>query len=370
MSSELEWIVQRDRFAQIAPAWEALARAEPDPFMRHPWLDAWWSAHPDRDARVAVVWDGEQLVAGLPLMLSADEAESFGEALLVPFRPLARDDDALVRLTRALDALPVATVTLHSAVRGDPRTEALVRGMRRRRPIVTRSHPNRFLAVETTGSWEDYRTAMKSRWGSVERKGRKLVRDHGARVQIIKPPADLAAQLDEGFALEAQGWKGAAGTAVDRDPVYAVFLRAAARGFDAAGELRCSEIRVDGRLVAWDVAILSCRRLYSLKTTYAEDLAALSPGLVLRRAIVERCFALGLDGHEFGGRDMGWKRRFATSARPSNSLRGDRVRPKPLARLAYQQLARPFVDPLRARGRGSPDERWPPPPPRAALDER
>jgi CelD/BcsL family acetyltransferase involved in cellulose biosynthesis len=370
VGSKLEWIVQRDRFAQIAPAWEALARTEPDPFMRHPWLDAWWSAHPHADARVAVVWDGDQLVAGLPLMVRGEEAESFGEALLVPFRPLARDQQALMQLVRSVDALPAATVTLHSAVRGDPRTEALMRGLRASRPIVTRSHPNRFLAVETRGSWDDYRRAMRSRWGSVERKGRKLIRDHDAQLRIVEPPADLAAQLDEGFALEAQGWKGAAGTAVDRDPIYAVFLRAAARGLDAAGELRCSEIRVDGRLVAWDVAILSCRRLYSLKTTYAEDFAALSPGLVLRRAIVERCFALGLDGHEFGGRDMGWKRRFATSARASNSLRVDRVRPKPLARLAYQRLARPFVDPLRARRSANADERWPPPPLRAALDER
>jgi len=365
VGSQLEWIVRRDRFGQVAAAWEALARTEPDPFMRHAWLDAWWAAHPNADARVAVVWDGGELVAGLPLMLRDDEAQSFGEALLVPFRPLARDRVALTALTRAVVALPVATVTLHSAVRGDPRAEGLVRGLRGSRPIVTRSHPNRFLAVETRGSWDDYRRAMRSRWGSVERKGRKLARDHGARLGIVEPPTNLAAQLDEGFALEARGWKGEAGTAVDRDSVYAVFLRAAARGFDAAGELRCSEIRVDGRLVAWDVAILSCRRLYSLKTTYDEDFATLSPGLVLRRAIVERCFALGLDGHEFGGRDMGWKRRFATSARASNSLRGDRVRPKPLARLAYQRLARPFVDPLRARGRVSPDERWPPPPPRA-----
>jgi CelD/BcsL family acetyltransferase involved in cellulose biosynthesis len=129
--------------------------------------------------------------------------------------------------------------------------------------------------------------------------------------------------------------------------------------------VRCSEIRVGERLVAWDVALLARGRLYSLKTTYAEDLATLSPGLVLRRAIVERCFALGLDGHELIGHDMGWKRRFATSARASNSLRVDRVRPRPLARLAYQRLARPLVDPLRARGRRNEGERWPPPPLRA-----
>jgi CelD/BcsL family acetyltransferase involved in cellulose biosynthesis len=365
VASEVEWIVERARFAQVAAAWEALARTEPDPFMRHPWIDGWWAAHPHADARVAVVWDGDVLTAGLPLMLRADEAESFGDPLLVPFRPLARDDHALARLVRAVRALPVATVTLHSAVAGEPRTEALMRGLRDGRPVVTRSHPNRFLAVDTRGTWDDYRAARKSRWGSVERKGRKLARDYGARLRAIEPPEDLAVQLDEGFALEAQGWKGSAGTAVDLDAIYAVFLRAAARGFEASGEMRCSEIRIDGRLVAWDVGILACGRLYSLKTTYAEDLGTLSPGLVLRRAIVQRCFELGLDGNELGGRDMGWKRRFATSARPSNSLRVDRVRPKPVARLAYQRLARPLVDPLRARSRANGDERWPPPPLRA-----
>lgn len=362
MDSEVEWIVERQRFQQVAEAWDALARLEPDPFMDHVWLDGWWLANSGADARVAVVWDRGELTAGLPLMLTADEAESFGDVLLAPFRPLARDGAALARLVQAVRALPVATVTLHSALAGDAPTEALMRGLRRGRPIVTRSHPNRFLSIETDRTWEAYRAEMKTRWGSVERKARKLARDHDARLRVVEPPDDLAARLDEGFALEARGWKGAAGTAVDLDPVYAVFLRAAAQGYHRAGALRCSEIRIDGRLVAWDLAVLSRNRLYSLKTTYAEDLGRLSPGLVLRRAIVERCFELGLDGHELNGRDMAWKRRFATSARASNSVRVDRVRAWPLVRLAYQRLARPFVDPVRARGRGNAGEPHPPPP--------
>ena len=362
MDSDVEWVVERERFGQIAAAWDELARLEPDPFMDHAWLDGWWVANPGADARVAVVWEDGELAGGLPLMLRAEGAESFGEALLAPFRPLARDDAALARLVQAVRGLPVATVTLHSALTGDARTEALMRGLRRGRPIVTRSHPNRFLSIETRGTWQDYRAAMRPRWGSVERKARKLAREHDARLRIVEPPDDLDARLDEGFALEAQGWKGAEGTAVDLDPVFAVFLRAAARGYHRAGELRCSEIRVDGRLIAWDLAVLARNRLYSLKTTYAEDFRQLSPGLVLRRAIIERCFELRLDGHELNGRDMGWKRRFATSARATNSLRVDRVRAWPLVRLAYQRLARPFVDPLRARRRRNAGEPHPPPP--------
>jgi hypothetical protein len=181
VSSEVEWIVERERFQQLAPAWDALAQDEPDPFLCHAWFDGWWAAHPARDARVASVWRAGELVAGLPLMLGPQGAEGFGEPLLAPFRPLARDEQALAELARAIRRLPVATVTLHSALAGDPRTEALMRALRRTRPIVTRSHPDRFLSVETTGSWDDYRAAMKSRWGSVERKGRKLARDHDAR---------------------------------------------------------------------------------------------------------------------------------------------------------------------------------------------
>jgi CelD/BcsL family acetyltransferase involved in cellulose biosynthesis len=365
----VEWIVERERFEALAADWDALAREEPDPFLRHGWFAAWWDAHPGDDARVAVVWRDGELVAGLPLMVRGRVAEGFGEPLLVPFRPLACDDDALARLVAAVRALPVATVELHSALVGDERAEGLARGLRRGRPVLTRSHPDRFLSVETDGGWDAYRAATKSRWGSVERKRRKLAREHDARPVVLEPPLDVAALLDEGFALEARGWKGRAGSAVDDDAANAVFLRVAAHAYARSGELRCSEIRVGDRLVAWDLAVLACGRVWSLKTTYAEDLGTLSPGLVLRHAIVERCFALALDGHELLGHDMSWKRRFATSGRASNTLRVERAHPRPLARLAYQQLLRPLVARVHTqpRARANAAERWPPPPMRAPF---
>jgi len=361
MGVDIEWIEDRERFAAIADAWDDAARQDPDPFLRHAWVASWWDAYAAaRDVRIAVVWDGEQLVAALPLVLDDDRAVSFSFQEMAPWRPLARAAAGVATVVGAALALPAAEVTMHSALVDDPHVALMARQAVHKLRPVRRTDPNRFLAVETTGRWEDYRARMKSRWGSIERKTRKMARDHDAQLRYVEPPDDLEATLEAGYALEAKGWKGRAGSAMLDQPEQAEFVRLLARAFAESGDVRVSEIVLDGTLVAWDLAILHRGRLHSLKTAYDEEASTLSPGLVLRRAIVERCFDLGLEGHELLGPDMEWKRRFATSARMSGSLHLERPRPKPLARLVYQRV-KPILSRGASDGRGPP-ERWPPPP--------
>lgn len=365
---EVRWITERDSFSALMKSWDRLAALEPDPFMRHAWFQAWWDgfASDAGDVRVCGVWDGEELVAAMPLQVRHDRAEALADEHMVPFTPLVRDEHAFAALVDAVLASPAGEIILRSVLLADWRTAGLRLAARRAKRLVLCEAPGRFPGIDTTGDYAAYRQRMKSRWGSIERKGRKLRRDHGAVARLVESPRDLDAEVKAGLALEAHGWKGRAGSAMAQRRGGADFMHTVARGFAATGQIRISQLEIDGELVAWDIALLDRDRLHSMVTTYDERYSRLSPGLVLRLEMIERCFEMGLDGHELGGSDLEWKRRFATSARENGTLRIYRLRPRPLARYAYRRWVRPLLKRLRdvalKRGAASAHAQWPPTP--------
>ncbi len=140
-------------------------------------------------------------------------------------------------------------------------------------------------------------------------------RDHTAEFAIVVAPRNLEAELEDGLAVEASGWKGENGTAILSDPQTAAFYRAIAAAFEARDELRLSRIALDGETIAFDIAILHDGRLHSLKVGYDEDRKSLAPALVMRLSMIERCFELGLKTHELLGDDAPWKAQFSSGAR-------------------------------------------------------
>jgi CelD/BcsL family acetyltransferase involved in cellulose biosynthesis len=340
----IEWVTGPDAFRALAPQWDALARTGPDPFHSHAWFDAWWRAFAgwsDEMLRVCTVWEDDQLVAGLPAVFAGGVLAALSNVESPVFRPLHRDAAALATVLDAALAEMPAEMTLASLPLDEPAGELLRTQARGARRLMLTGPPSRSPIVDLDGTWEDYRSRMKSKWGSVERKGRKMQREHEAELRMVEAPHDLEAQLRRGLELERSGWKGRGGTAILDRPQHTAFYHEIARHHAARDELRLSEITLDGELVAFDLAILSGGRLYSLKTAYSEAHAGLSPGLVLRRALIERCFALGLDAHELLGHDLPWKYRFATSFRPIANAYVARVRPATLARYTYRRGVRP-----------------------------
>jgi hypothetical protein len=269
------------------------------------------------------------------------------------FRPLARDDAARGALVAAVlaEGVPVELVglPLDEAV-----PTALVKGVEAGGARVLSETDYVSPIASTTGSFEDYRSALKSGWTETERRGRKMAREHQVEQRLVEPPADLEAELEEGLALEASGWKGREGTAILADQTTAGFYRDIARTFHERGELRFSALRVDGRLVGFDLALLHRNRYYLLKTAFDEDMRKLGPGLVLRRAVVERCFEIGLDAHEFLGPDMEWKRLFSTGDRPHARVRAYPPGLGGTARYAYRAQLRPRLKAAYRRLRPAP----------------
>lgn len=339
----LDCVTTLEELDALKADWNDLAQVDPTPFGCHAWYANWWRSFGGRwRLSIPVLWRGSQLAAAFPLCERHGRVRSMTNDHTPVFRPLARDGAALRAVVGAamgragalsLSALPVGEPVVVEMIE-------LVRGARR---LCLLERGEVSPVVDTRGDFESYRRRMRSKWGSIERKQRKMQREHRAVFTLLKAPSDVELELRRGFAVEASGWKGERGTAITSSAATQAFYRALALDFHAAGQLRLSTIVLDGAVVAFDLAVLHRRRLYVMKTGFDESFAQLSPGMVLRRAVIERCFEDGVEAHDFAGPDAPWKQRFSTGLRENVSFNSYRRAPAPSAEYAYRRFLRPAL---------------------------
>lgn len=310
---QTEWVTSRARLDEVAARWDEL----PGPFARHGWTTAWLDAFgAGAPLHTCLLWEGEELVAALPALGTRRHTTAMVNYHSPFFTPPARDAPARDALARALREAGLDRVTV-AALPGDA-AAALAAPWGRTR-VAGEYPPN--LVVEMQGSFEEYRERTRPSWMKrLARYRRQMERRHELTLEVGAAPGDLDGALSACFAVEASGWKGRGGTAIAQDPATERFYRRVAHLHRDAGELRLSRLSLDGRLVAFDLALEADRRYYSLKTGYDEAHRKTVPGLVLRLAIVEHCFEGGLDAHELLGAPMDWKESFATARRPLHTL--------------------------------------------------
>lgn len=345
------WIDGREEFDDLAPEWATVLPADARPFDLHCWYAAWWDAFGgDCEPAVCTLREDGRLVGVAPLVR---EGRGFGALANVHssvFRPLARDGEAMEQLLGAVLGERPSRLRMPALPERDPcvgqlREAAAAAGMRLALEPAAVSP-----IVETDGDFHAWRKESKGHWGApLERFRRKMGRDHDAAFSIVEEPEDLAAELEDGFRVEASGWKGEAGTAILSQPQTLAFYTAIATAFHQRGELRLSRIVLDGETAAFDLCLLYAGRLYLLKTGFDERFRRLAPGLVMRLSIVERCFELGLEAHELLGDDSEWKRKFATTERRHVGALGYRRGPSGAARFLYREKGRPALKGLYRR---------------------
>jgi CelD/BcsL family acetyltransferase involved in cellulose biosynthesis len=350
-----DWIAGRQEFEELAPEWASVLPPDARPFDLHCWYAAWWDAFGgDCEPAVCALRAEGELVAVAPLVR---EGRGFGALANVHssvFRPLARDAQAMAELLRVVTDERPARLRLPALPERDPSLEQLREASAAAGMRLTVEPAAVSPIVETSGDFDAWREQSKSRWGApLERFRRKMGRDHDAVFSIVEEPADLTGELEDGFRVEASGWKGEAGTAILSQPQTRAFYTSIAAAFHERGELRLSRIVLDGETAAFDLCLLHGGRLYLLKTGFDERFRKLAPGLVMRLSIVERCFELGLDAHELLGDDSEWKRKFATTERRHVNALGFGRGPRATAAYLYRERARPVLKDLYHRLRRS-----------------
>lgn len=337
-----EWIDDAARFSELAPEWDALLPPDSRPFDLHCWYLAWFEAFANgQQLAVCTVREGDALAGAFPLLRGKRGLEASANVHSGAFRPLAASREAMDALIGATMG-ETARLTLVELQEGDWCVDALVGGARRAGMVPLLEPGATSPIVDTDGDVEAWFKQGNSKWKKGLRSSRrKMGKKHEAEFDLVRSPHNLEAELEEGFAVEASGWKGEAGTAIVSRPDTEAFYRAIAAAFHQRDELRLSRIVLDGEAVAFNYCLEHRGRLYGLKAGFDERFRKLSPGLVLQLSIVEQCFASDVKAFELFGGHADWKARLATSQRSHATLHAYRRNAAGLAGYAYRAALRP-----------------------------
>ncbi len=294
----------------LAPEWTAVAARERwSAFARPAWTVSFWEAFGDAGPPVEahVLRRDGALAAVVPIRRAGRLARTWRalENEHTPYLGVALaggDPEAATRvLVYLLDE--VDCLTLRRLPLGGPACRAFEEAARALEMPVAR-HP-----YEGSGDcWIDlartpaaFEAALPK---GLRRDTRKLRKLEGlgrvALDQVTSGPA-LAGALAECLALEQAGWKGRAGTAIVSQRTTERFYRQLAARASRAGELALDLLRLDGRIVAFNLTLRAGGQIDDLKTGYDEALAAYSPGtILLSLAIGRECARGGFDRYHLG----------------------------------------------------------------------
>lgn len=156
--------------------------------------------------------------------------------------------------------------------------------------------------LDLSGSWDQCQRQLSSGLRKHIRKALRLLESQGSltlSVQTSSPHLDEI--MTECLDLEKAGWKGRNETAISCSSATERFYRGLARRAGEAGLLALYTLRLDGRLIAFELNVRSGKRMDSEKIAYDETLSRESPGNVIAYMIAERECSQGVcAGYHWG----------------------------------------------------------------------
>lgn len=288
--------VSRDRLGRLVDipvdAWRALeARAvEPNGYYLADWeLAVNASANGLTDASALTAWAGDSLIGllpvislrrahrlPLPVLVNADGYGTLSTPLLD--RNSARDAaSALFAQARQSGARAIVlhNVSLDgSAIKGVLDAGGI-------QPRIISSHVR--AGLDATRDAEDVlRDGLGPKKLKELRRQRNRLAEHGeVTFHVARTPDDVAAALDTFLTLEASGWKGSRGTALQQRAGDEAFIRRATSDLAARGQCEIVTLKAGDAAVASGVMIRHLDRAYYFKIGIDERFAKYSPGVQL-----------------------------------------------------------------------------------------
>jgi CelD/BcsL family acetyltransferase involved in cellulose biosynthesis len=291
--SALTVSVVRDRagLEAIVPAWQKLAAhaCEANPFYEPWFLLPALAAQGEASLECVLMWDGSQLVGlfpferqrrykGMPIATLA----SWRHSAHLLCTPLLRAD-AAAQCLRALLAWRGADASAiewrYVPARGSFAT-ALASALRTSRAAFVTTEFSRPL-LRKAPTAEAYLAQLSPRLRKdLERKERRLRERPGYREIVRRPGEDFSTDIEQFIALEASGWKAAAGGAFACSQSGLRFGREVLGEAARRGRLHMVGIDCDARAIARRFTLLAGEGGYAFKTAYDERYAAYSPGVL------------------------------------------------------------------------------------------
>jgi CelD/BcsL family acetyltransferase involved in cellulose biosynthesis len=294
--------------ADIAGPWRRLAQhaAEPNVFYTP---DFALGAAPalGRDVEAVLVWSAEGQLLGLLPFRRSSRRYGMKLPLLVgwthPFAPLGTplvDRDATAEVAAAFfghiggDAALPKLLLLPLLPDAGTVARALRTASEKRGGAQAEFGAHRRAALDlAAGRPRDLDEVIGAKRMREARRLRRRLGEAG-RVEfaVACSASDVAQALQRFLALESQGWKGAAGTALVQSAAHRGFAEIALDALARRGEATIAELRLDERVVASTIMLRSGDRAWSWKIAYDEGMARFSPGL---QAMTEVTAALVAD---------------------------------------------------------------------------
>jgi len=281
----------------IAAEWRALAQraAEPNAFYEPAFALA---AAPvlGADAGAVLVWSAaprrliglfpcriEQRRYGLRLPLLAGWTHPYGPL----GTPLVDRDAADAAVAAFLDHIAedarLPKLLLMSYLVDDgPVWAAFARAIAQRGARAARfgAHRRALLAPRERAGYLDASLGHKKR-KELRRQRRRLDETGGVAFTLAAEPDEVGRAMEDFIALEAQGWKGAAGTAAGQTAAVRTFMSEAVANLARDGQARVARLMHGGCAIAAGVLLRSGDGAWFWKIAYDEGAARASPGVQL-----------------------------------------------------------------------------------------
>lgn len=328
-------VQQVDSLESIAAQWEELAdRVAAPPWLRPGWIDAWVAAFAG-GAPLEIFADqrGGRLTGVLPLLRRRGGLASPTNWHTPEFGLLAEDISAERTLAEAVFAGRPRSVRL-GWVADDglaaARSTAKGNGYRvLERPLMR----SPYLPLD------EGEPAAPPRVSTARRHRRQLEREGELRF-AVETRTD---HLEDGFRIEGSGWKAEHGSAILSRPETRRFYEAVARWAAARGTLRLFFLRLDGRPIAFVLAVEEAGRLYYVKGGFDVELRRFGPGVLMTHELVGYAREQGLRGVDFLGGDDRWKLEWTPHVRERLLFQAFSPSPAGLAEWAVQAYGRPVA---------------------------
>jgi len=148
----------------------------------------------------------------------------------------------------------------------------------------------RYLRVD--GNQEQYQSSLSKNFRSNQRKAANKLRQlKGVETAFVTGRDASSAQLPDFIPVEASGWKGRSGTAIQKSSDLTKFYTTLTARLADAGWLEWHFLRAEGRVMAANLAIHFNRSIIVWKLGYDENNRRYSPGGMLFQFLLDRAFA-------------------------------------------------------------------------------
>jgi CelD/BcsL family acetyltransferase involved in cellulose biosynthesis len=135
----------------------------------------------------------------------------------------------------------------------------------------------------------------------LRRFARLLEAETGSKPQLVRETQANPSLLGQFYELEAAGWKGHEGSAIQCSSETRAFYDQIAREAAARGYLRLYSLEVNGSMVAGAFGVTTEGCSYPMKIAYDEGLRRCGPGQLMFNGILEECAAKQIKELFFGG---------------------------------------------------------------------